>query len=394
MSHDPANLNDALRTLDEQVDERRRLAQKRRFATSIQTERSSFLSFSALAVAAGLAILVGFIVTRDGTGGASRKAEPVAVHVVAAPAAREDAAAAPVAPITPEQPPVAVAQRVVLARGVSMLLAEGARARGLRTGPRKFQVQLEDGKVDLGIEQRTISRVSWVILAGQYRVQAQAAIFSVSNEADSQQLHLQVDRGRALISGGGMKPRHVEAGEELRARAPVAQRGRSPHTSHEPTAGSDEPAESWRTLYEAGRYAEALALAKRSGLTANASRLDARDLTDLADVARLARVAGEARALLLTLRERYPDSRGAREGAFLLGRMAADGTRDTAGAERWFTTYLHESPSGTYAQEALGRLLTLASQSGDQARARAYAERYLVRFPGGPYASLARSLTH
>ncbi len=394
MSPDGPNLSDALRTLDEQVDARRRLAQKRRFADSIQTERRSFFSLPALAAAASLAMLAGWMVTRESMRDAPRTPEPVAAHVVAPAAAREDAMAAPVAPVTSEQPPPAVAQRVVLARGVSMLLAEGARARGLRTGSRKFQVQLEDGKVDLGLEPRAIRRVSWVVLAGQYRVQAQEAVFSVSYEANTQQLHLQVGRGRARISGAGMKPRHVKAGEELRAPAPLAQRGRSAHTGHEPTAAGDQPAESWRTLYEAGHYAEALVLAKRDGYTANAGSLDARDLTDLADIARLARAGGEARALLLTLREHYPDSRGAREGAFLLGRMAADGTHDTKGAEHWFTTYLNESPSGTYAQEALGRLLTLASQSGDQARARAHAERYLTRFPGGPYASLARSLTH
>ncbi len=396
MSPDDPTLRDALSALDDQV-EARRLAQKRRFVAAVHAERRSSFSFlPALATAASLAVLAaGWVVTREGPEGASSSRAPLATHGALPPAVQDEAEATPLPKVTLEQPPVAVAQEVVLARGVSMLLAGGTRARARPTGPRNFQVQLEDGKVDLGLAPRTIRRVAWVILAGQYRVQAQAAVFSVSYEADTQRLHLQVTRGSALVSGPRMKPRRVGAGEELRTSTRlVAARERSPHAGREPAAEVPSPAESWRTLYEAGRYADALALAKRSGLTANTSNLDARDLTDLADVARLSQAAGEARTLLLVLRERYPDSRGARDGAFLLGRMAADGNRDAKGAERWLTTYLSESPSGTYAQEALGRLLTLASRIGDQAHARAYAERYLARFPGGPYASLARSLTH
>jgi TolA-binding protein len=163
-------------------------------------------------------------------------------------------------------------------------------------------------------------------------------------------------------------------------------------TSAPKAAVSNEPAgESWKALARAGNYEEALAAADREGFDGLVARLPAADLALLADAARLAGDAGRARNALLTLRRRFPGIDAAHLAAFRLGRLALaeQGYGDAAG---WFRAYLAEVPSGALADEATGRLIEAQERAGDRNGARATAEKYLERFPGGPYESLARGM--
>ena len=80
------------------------------------------------------------------------------------------------------------------------------------------------------------------------------------------------------------------------------------------------------------------------------------------------------------LRQRFPGSTSAATGAFSLGRLAFE--------ERH--AYRDEQPSGPLMGDAFGRLMEARDRSGDRLAARRDAEAYLKRFPGGPYAGIAR----
>ena len=75
----------------------------------------------------------------------------------------------------------------------------------------------------------------------------------------------------------------------------------------------------------------------------------------------------------------------------MLGSLADDGgSRDEA--IRWYDIYLAESPSGSFAAEALGRKLVALVSSGDTAGAQTVARQYVQRFPRGAHASYARDV--
>jgi TolA-binding protein len=115
------------------------------------------------------------------------------------------------------------------------------------------------------------------------------------------------------------------------------------------------------------------------------------DLAALADAARYGRHDDTARRALLAQRRRFPASSAARDASFLLGRL--EETRgDTSGAVEWYDRYLAESPSGTYASEALGRKMNVMQEVYGDERVRPVAAEYLSRFPQGTYAARARAL--
>ena len=88
---------------------------------------------------------------------------------------------------------------------------------------------------------------------------------------------------------------------------------------------------------------------------------------------------------------RFPESAQASKAAFLLGKMAADGG-DRSKAVVWFETYLDEQPKGSFAADALNRLMSGYESLDRPAKARAAAERYLEAQPEGPHADKARKI--
>src|SRR5262249_29419737 len=107
------------------------------------------------------------------------------------------------------------------------------------------------------------------------------------------------------------------------------------------------------------------------------------------DAARLGGSPGRAVQALSALRARFPGSAEAASAAFILGRIAQDQSRDSAGAAGWFSRYLAEQPGGPFAADALGRVVEAADKQGDEAGARRAAERYLAAYPNGPHAGYA-----
>jgi hypothetical protein len=63
-----------------------------------------------------------------------------------------------------------------------------------------------------------------------------------------------------------------------------------------------------------------------------------------------------------------------------------------ADAIHWFSRYREESPSGVYADQALGRQMVLTSGQGKSSSARELAQAYLRSHPNGPYATAASGM--
>jgi transmembrane sensor len=167
------------------------------------------------------------------------------------------------------------------------------------------------------------------------------------------------------------------------ARAPL-------RLAHRETGASDVG--DWRALVAAGRYAEGVHAAERAGWSRVCRSANAVELLALADAARLSDQTPRAVEALLTLRQRFPGTTSAATGAFSLGRLAFERRGAYAEAARWFATYLDEQPHGPLMGDAVGRLMEARNRAGDGPAARRDAERYLQRFPEGPYAGTARAI--
>jgi len=162
--------------------------------------------------------------------------------------------------------------------------------------------------------------------------------------------------------------------------------------SSAPAAIDAAPVDSWRSLAKAGKYKDALAQAEKAGLDAILESATADELALLADAARLAGKADTAVRALSAQRRRFKGEAQASGAAFMLGRAAFDDDKDYAAAAKWFATYLEEQPGGTFAREALGRLIEARRLGGDRTGARSAARSYLKAYPDGPHADIARSI--
>jgi hypothetical protein len=115
-------------------------------------------------------------------------------------------------------------------------------------------------------------------------------------------------------------------------------------------------------------------------------------LAGAADRARYEGRVGDARALLLELRARHPDTDEARRAAYHLGVLALEAQRAPQVAARWFEIALQESPGGPLRRECLGRRVQALHAAGDLTAARAAADRYLREDPDGAFAPFARDV--
>ena len=153
-----------------------------------------------------------------------------------------------------------------------------------------------------------------------------------------------------------------------------------------------DTASDWRTLLASGRYADAVRAAERIGFANICATADKDDLLALADAARLSGRTAQAIGVLAVLRERFPNTSSASTAAFALGRIAFERRANYFDAAHWFATYLDEDPSGPLMGDAAGRLVEARYRAGDRSGARRDAERYLHRFPRGPYAKTASEI--
>lgn len=290
--------------------------------------------------------------------------------------------------------------------GSSVRLEAGARVRLLETTARGVDLVVERGALEVQVTHG--ERTRWRVRTGPWSVIVTGTAFRVAWTPGSERLDLAMRRGSVRVEGpqgaarsvragervvadaSGLRPaaaptatpvedvaREVAAAEVLRAPAPApARHRRGPRVARAPSA--EAPALAARVI-EAAPPAESPAESPAS-------------LSRDADRARYEGRVGDARALLLGLRVRYPGSSEAHRAAHVLGVLALESQRAPAVAARWFEIALREDPAGPLRRESLGRRVQALHAAGDAAGARRAAEQYLRVDPDGAFSTFARSV--
>ena len=324
---------------------------------------------------------------------------------------------------------------VWFSEGSSMIVDPGATVRVLSAEPTGARVLVERGAVDVAIVHRAARGTRWRFEAGPFHVLVTGTKFRVAWKPEDQSFSLETREGAVVVSSACLPAaRTVRGGEGVRlscappavstaARVgpPVGAARASASASAAAAADEeaaalallDEPrrvaapaerppvnnataltarAADWRELVASGRYSDGLRVAERVGFSQACRTANEQELLSLADAARLFGRTARAVEALGILRQRFPRSPGAATAAFSLGRIAFERQEAYGDAARWFATYLDEMPNGALTGDAAGRLMEARQRAGERTRARADAESYLGRFPGGPYAPAARAI--
>lgn len=297
---------------------------------------------------------------------------------------------------------------IAFSEGSRLAIRDGARMRVLSmsggSGGLSVRVLLESGVLDASIAHRRGVETSWRFEAGPYQVLVTGTKFQMQFRDGPRSLRVSTQEGRVVVTGGCLQgPRAVSAGQTLDTSCPPVEP--PPADGAPPAAASPEPpapplvprhrvapVERWRELLAAGRLQDGLREAERASFARVCDRATPNELFALADAGRFFGRSARAVDALTALRRRFPGTAEAGTAAFTLGRIAFENENAYARAARWFDTYLQEQPAGALMGDAFGRLIEAQLRSGDRAGARASAQSYLRRFPGGPYASEARGV--
>ncbi len=308
-----------------------------------------------------------------------------------------------------------------------------SRARVVDTDHNGASLALESGS--LSAEVVHTSHSAWRLIAGPFAVRVTGTRFDVRWDTASQQFSISVREGSVGVAGsivGAERP--VRAGETLIAS--VAERrfdligseahaalslsanpsadaravpvtdgpafgdpglppAAAPAATPEPVtpeAPSKDAAGGWRELAKKGDLRQAFAAADAHGFQSVCDGATPAELLLLGDAARVSGRADRATEALFTLRRRYPHDPRRAAAAFALGKVAFDQRHAYAQAAEWFSTCVREQPGGPLVREAWGRRVEALRNAGDAAGAQRVAHEYLVRYPDGPHADIARSV--
>jgi transmembrane sensor len=301
--------------------------------------------------------------------------------------------------------------------GSVVRLSSSSRARVIAVASEGARVVLERGDVHAEVVHGKETR--WILQAGPFEVHVRGTVFDVAWDPIHEAFEVTLEQGSVAVSGCSLvSERVVRQGETFRASCkegrtvlPETTEARSPPredsaavasatesaTAPTPPAPAARavasPPLDWHALFVAGRYREAIDVADSLGLTSVCETTDAARLIDLSDAARFTGHRDDAELVLLAVRRRFAGTERASVAAFHLGRIAFDDLGAYADSARWFESYLRERPEGELAREASGRLFEALERGGDHSAARGAAQRYLLAYPTGPHAELARSLT-
>jgi len=149
--------------------------------------------------------------------------------------------------------------------------------------------------------------------------------------------------------------------------------------------------ESWQELLTRGDFESIVVGANARGLEACITGCPAGDLRSLADAARYTGRGALAEKCLLALRQRFPTGAYAAAAAFMLGRTHETRNQPTS-AQRWYETYLAESPDGEFAAEALAGKMRAVTTTRGPSSAKPLALEYLRRYPQGVHVKTARKI--
>jgi hypothetical protein len=380
LADDPAAGDEIRRTraaLLEQVARRKTTWRFLRWSPGVPRRRSLLLALSA-SVAAGAVAL--WIWTRPPTFAIGEARPGELGDVVAATGGR-------VVPVS-------------FSEGSTLLVRDGGRIRVLSLDAAAVRVLVEDGIVDAAIVHRQAHKTRWEFEVGLYRVTVTGTKFRIAFRASDGSLRVSTEAGRVVVAGGCLEaPATVGAGESVEASCAPPRAAAATEPALVPPAPPEatptvkvNQIERWRQLLAAGRLLDGLRAAERGSFDQVCRIATEKELLALADAGRFFGPPRRAVAALTALRQRFPGSPDAGTAAFTLGRIAFENGNDYGKAADWFETYMQEQPRGPLMGDAFGRLMEARLHSGDGAGARASAQQYLRRFPGGPYSSEARGI--
>jgi hypothetical protein len=310
--------------------------------------------------------------------------------------------------------------------GTRVELSPGTRARLREVRANGARIELDSGRMRVHVKPHDGAR--WQLDVGPFGVRVTGTRFDVSYVKHEDRFELSLEEGEVVLSGCVFgSGRKLAPGQTVRASCqraslevgygkPSAETSSTveAETRGVPSASASVPVRepavlqipeketrpagperraggeaAWLPLARRGAFREALTAAESSGFEGNAGAASADELLLLSDVARHAGSGKRAAEALGILRGRFPGSRSAALAAFKLGRLEFDGNRAYLRAAEWFQTYLREQPGGPVTREALGRVLESFDRSGQPARAKEFAIRYLREYSSGPHAELA-----
>jgi TolA-binding protein len=310
--------------------------------------------------------------------------------------------------------------------GTEVALSPGSRARLQSVHGHGARIDLE-GQAEVHVVHW--AGAQWLFDAGPFLISVKGTEFVADWKKTEEQLEVRLVKGSVAVSGPVLQdPIILHAGQKLTihvrekevlirdidsaaaaasvsaaesgwiaippttpsplpSREPVAKRSHS----LPPLATTNPTSRRWAAALASGNVDKILEQAESGGIEATLAEARPDDIAALADAARYRQREDLARNALSTQRRRFPGSRWSIDAAFLLARLEETGQRLEV-ALTWYERYLNEAPRGAYAAEALGRKMTvLRGLHGDE-RARPVAHEYLRRFPGGTYASTARTI--
>jgi TolA-binding protein len=271
----------------------------------------------------------------------------------------------------------------------------------------RVTLTLESGAIDVDIREK--GATTWKLLAGPYTVTVHGTAFSVAWNASLKQLAVEVSRGLVNVKGPDLSPSGLMLGasESLHIDEPRRMLARNPQPPPEPAAPAaaaeeieqvPEPAPkskpsvpAWKKLADEGKHEEAIALVE-ADFDHLVKTLKESDLWTLATTARLAHEGALAASAYQAFRKRFPDSPRSATAVFLLGRVEMEQNKNPAKAAQWFQTYLEKHPDGSFAEDALGRLISAHRKAGNSSAAKKAASSYLDKHPAGTFRELALSV--
>ncbi len=316
---------------------------------------------------------------------------------------------------------------VAFSDGSRIRLAAGAVGQVESTSFRGAVFRLDDGELEADVVHRQLTH--WSVKAGPFTVEVKGTRFAVAWSPVARRFVLTLHEGAVDVRGDLLtEARRVQTGErlvvDLAAQRVWLENGvaadaksdtglpgapsasgemptvQGPATVAAPSARvalveHDQPSKSalvpsWGERVAAGDFQSVVDDAQRRGADGVLAQAASSDLSALADAARYVGDRPLSNRALSAQRQRFPGTERAAMAAFLLGKLAEENGNLT-GAADFYARYLSERPSGTFAQEALGRrMLTL--RGADPKAAAEAAREYLQRFPEGPRAGPARQI--
>lgn len=285
--------------------------------------------------------------------------------------------------------------------------------------------RLTSGKLSADVEH--FRTTDYRFLAGPYEVRVIGTRFELEWQPAGDRLSLVVSEGRVAVKDAKQTERFVSAGQSLLLGASVASAPSDPSAPAQAktppaTASGVDPsalaaagspalvaadgaeparagpdhntrssAESWTELVQRGSFEQIVRAAEHRGIQATLQAGTPADLKALAQAATYTRRANLAERSWLAVRTRFPRTPAASTAAFFLARLYEQQGQPER-ALRLLDEYLKGSGSGGFAQEALGRKLSLVARLRGPSAARPLARDYLAKYPNGAYSSSAREL--